>query len=139
MLTQELQQKLLLKLSPQQIQLMKLIQLPTVALEQRIKNEIEENPALEEIISDENLQNDENQQIENNEFEDIKNTDEDNDTEENLSSELFVDDADSLEELGFSDNDDEYINDNSDEIAYYKLNINNSSPDENNNSIPFST
>lgn len=49
MLTQKLQQKLLQKLSPQQIQLMKLIQIPTVALEQRIKQEIEENPALEEI------------------------------------------------------------------------------------------
>lgn len=49
MLTQQLQQKLLQKLSPQQIQLMKLIQIPTVALEQRIKQEIEDNPALEEV------------------------------------------------------------------------------------------
>jgi RNA polymerase sigma-54 factor len=40
--------KLLQKLSPQQIQLMKLLQLPTVALEQRIKEELEINPALEE-------------------------------------------------------------------------------------------
>lgn len=40
--------KLLQKLSPQQIQLMKLLQLPTVALEQRIKEELELNPALEE-------------------------------------------------------------------------------------------
>lgn len=52
MLTQRLQQKLLQKLSPQQIQLMKLIQIPTVALEQRIKQEIEENPALEEADED---------------------------------------------------------------------------------------
>ncbi len=36
------------RLSPQQIQLMKLLQVPTVELEQRIKQEIEENPALEE-------------------------------------------------------------------------------------------
>ena len=36
------------KLSPQQIQLMKLLQVPTALLEQRIKEEIEENPALEE-------------------------------------------------------------------------------------------
>ena len=36
------------KLSPQQIQLMKLIQLPVMALEQRIKEELETNPALEE-------------------------------------------------------------------------------------------
>jgi len=47
MLRQTLEQKLLQKLSPQQIQLMKLLQIPTVAIEQRIKQEIEENPALE--------------------------------------------------------------------------------------------
>ena len=48
MLRQIQTQKLLQKLSPQQIQLMKLLQLPTIALEQRIKEEIEINPALEE-------------------------------------------------------------------------------------------
>lgn len=48
MLDQRLQQKLGLKLSPQQIQLMKLLQVPTAQLEQRIKEEIEANPALEE-------------------------------------------------------------------------------------------
>lgn len=48
MLRQSLQQKLQQKLSPQQIQLMKLLQVPTVELEQRIKDEIEDNPALEE-------------------------------------------------------------------------------------------
>lgn len=48
MLKQSLQQKLLQKLSPQQIQLMKLIQLPTIALEQRIEKELEENPVLDE-------------------------------------------------------------------------------------------
>ena len=47
MLKQHLQLKLAQKLSPQQIQLMKLIQLPTLDFEQRIQNEIEENPALE--------------------------------------------------------------------------------------------
>jgi len=47
-LKQTQQLKLLQKLSPQQIQLMKLLQLPTVALEQRIKEELEINPALEE-------------------------------------------------------------------------------------------
>jgi RNA polymerase sigma-54 factor len=41
------QQRLMLKLSPQQIQLMKLLQVPTAQLEERIKEEIEENPALE--------------------------------------------------------------------------------------------
>lgn len=48
MLNQRLSQKLLLKLSPQQIQLMKLLQVPTAQLEQRIKEELEANPALEE-------------------------------------------------------------------------------------------
>jgi RNA polymerase sigma-54 factor len=48
MLKQHLAQKLQQKLSPQQIQMMKLLQVPTLELEQRIKEEIEENPALEE-------------------------------------------------------------------------------------------
>lgn len=47
-LGQRLQQKLLQKLSPQQIQLMKLLQVPTANLEERIKEELEENPALEQ-------------------------------------------------------------------------------------------
>ncbi len=51
-LRQTQQFKLLQKLSPQQIQLMKLLQLPTVALEQRIKEELELNPALEEDLND---------------------------------------------------------------------------------------
>ncbi len=46
-LSQSLQQKLLQKLSPQQIQLMKLLQIPTANLEERVKEELEENPALE--------------------------------------------------------------------------------------------
>ena len=48
MLKQNLQQKLLQKLSPQQIQLIKLLEVPTIQLEQRIKKELEENPVLEE-------------------------------------------------------------------------------------------
>ncbi|MDP4666086.1 MAG: RNA polymerase factor sigma-54 [Flavobacteriaceae bacterium] len=48
MLKQSLQHKLLQKLSPQQIQLMKLLQVPTIELEQRIKEELEANPALDE-------------------------------------------------------------------------------------------
>ena len=58
MLNQRLQQKLLQKLSPQQILLMKLLQIHSMALEQRIKQEIEENPALEEIGSIEDDSND---------------------------------------------------------------------------------
>ncbi|WP_423147962.1 RNA polymerase factor sigma-54 [Rubrolithibacter danxiaensis] len=49
MLKQNLQQKLLQKLSPQQIQFIKLLQVPTVALDTRIKEELEENPALEDL------------------------------------------------------------------------------------------
>lgn len=53
MLKQTLQQKMLQKLSPQQIQFIKLLQVPTAMLEQRIKEELEENPALEESEWDE--------------------------------------------------------------------------------------
>ena len=60
--------KLLQKLSPQQIQLMKLLQLPTVALEQRIKEELEINPALEEDISD--LEN----EVVENEYDEVEST-----------------------------------------------------------------
>ncbi|RYE16500.1 MAG: RNA polymerase sigma-54 factor, partial [Sphingobacteriaceae bacterium] len=49
MLRQNLQQKLLQKLSPQQIQFIKLLQVPTVSLDARIKEELEDNPALEDL------------------------------------------------------------------------------------------
>jgi RNA polymerase sigma-54 factor len=55
MLKQRLQQKLLQKLSPQQIQMIKLLEVPTLQIEQRIKKELEENPALEEGPDDEDL------------------------------------------------------------------------------------
>lgn len=58
MLKQTLQQKLLQKLSPQQIQLMKLLQVPTIELEQRIKEELEANPALDEGREEENTEYD---------------------------------------------------------------------------------
>jgi RNA polymerase sigma-54 factor len=51
-LYQGLNQKLLQKLSPQQIQLMKLLQVPTAILDERIKEELEENPALEQADED---------------------------------------------------------------------------------------
>ncbi|MDD4829709.1 MAG: RNA polymerase factor sigma-54 [Bacteroidales bacterium] len=63
MISTSLLQKLQQKLSPQQIQLMKLLQLPTFALEQRIKEEIERNPTLEEDESD---KNEDSQEEENN-------------------------------------------------------------------------
>ena len=46
-------QRMETKLSPQQIQLMKLLQLPLIELEQRIKEEIEANPALEDTYENE--------------------------------------------------------------------------------------
>ena len=69
MLNQKLQLKLSQKLSPQQIQLMKLIQLTTAELEQKIKNEIEENPAIE--LGKESLENDSNEFESNNEEGDV--------------------------------------------------------------------
>ncbi|MEI8073776.1 MAG: RNA polymerase factor sigma-54 [Bacteroidota bacterium] len=64
-LSQSLQQKLLQKLSPQQIQLMKLLQIPTANLEERVKEELEENPALEmsEEGSDDEFSEDQQEQI----------------------------------------------------------------------------
>ncbi|MCK5028037.1 MAG: RNA polymerase factor sigma-54 [Bacteroidales bacterium] len=66
MLKQSLQQKLLQKLSPQQIQMIKLLEIPTIQLEQRIKKELEENPVLEEGASEEDLPNDEEEITEDN-------------------------------------------------------------------------
>ena len=63
MLKQGQYQKLLQKLSPQQIQLMKLLQVPTAQLEERIKEELEVNPALEEGNKEEDVKSsDDNQQ-----------------------------------------------------------------------------
>jgi RNA polymerase sigma-54 factor len=61
MLKQRLQQKLLQKLSPQQIQMIKLLEVPTLQMEQRIKKELEENPALEEGTDDEEIPSEEEQ------------------------------------------------------------------------------
>jgi len=58
MLRQFNQQKLLQKLSPQQIQLMKLLQVPTASLEERIKEELEDNPALEYELDNDNSEPD---------------------------------------------------------------------------------
>ncbi|NVO09907.1 MAG: RNA polymerase factor sigma-54 [Bacteroidales bacterium] len=73
MLKQRLQQKLLQKLSPQQIQVIKLLEIPTMLLEQRIKKELEENPTLEE--GDELDDNYEQEEL-NTQEEDNKNDDE---------------------------------------------------------------
>lgn len=116
MLNQKLQQKLLQKLSPQQIQLMKLLEIPTAELEQRVKQEIEENPALEGDDDDDITDNQEDS------FDDDENGETDESDEINESKE----DDFSLED--FMDDDD---------IPEYKLTVNNSSSDDEDRSIPF--
>jgi RNA polymerase sigma-54 factor len=105
MLGQRLSQKMLQKLSPQQIQLMKLLQVPTSLLEQRIKEELEINPALEESVSDfDNQKEDlaEPQEINDNE-DDYSEKSDDDDFADNLDiSEYTKDDYD------YNDGDDGY-------------------------------
>ena len=66
-LRQTLSLKLEQRLSPQQIQLIKLLQVPTMELDARIKQELEENPALDEGAEerDEDSSNDEEDYNEN--------------------------------------------------------------------------
>lgn len=109
MLKQRLQQKLLQKLSPQQIQMIKLLEIPTMQLEQRIKAEIEENPALEEGAIEEELRTEP--------------------LEEDVSSDPRDKDKD---EFTLED----YIQD--DETPSYKLNAQNYSKDDKREEIPFS-
>lgn len=117
MLNQRLQQKLLQKLSPQQIQVIKLLEIPTIQLEQRIKKELEENPALEEGVElEDSYKENENSEIE---------VDSENENEE------FEDDKE-LNEFSLED----YIED--DEIPNYKLSANNYSQDDERKEIPFS-
>ncbi len=110
---QGLIQKLALqqKLSPQQILLMKLLQIPTMALEQRIKQEIEENPALEDLAESED------------EYKDP-------DSEDDFENEF---DNESSDEFDLHD----YIDD--DEIPSYKLQANNYSSDDDRKEIPFAS
>ena len=94
MLKQSLSQKMLQKLSPQQIQLMKLLQIPTATLDQRIKEELEANPALEEGDEDEEHMEafgdmDENNK---NEEEDYSETPSMEDVDEGFLSEVMDDD-----------------------------------------------
>lgn len=109
MLKQHLQFKLSQKLSPQQIQLMKLIQLPTQAFEQRLKQELEENPALES--GKEELENIDD------EFAD--------DFEENDNETIEAEDI----------NIDDYLSD--DEIPDYRTQANNYSSDDEEKSVPY--
>ncbi len=113
MLKQQLNFKLSQKLSPQQIQLMKLIQLPTQAFEQRIAQELEENPALEggkesDSASDDEYDNDDYDSYE--------------EGNEVIETDINVDD---------------YLSD--DEIPSYKLSANNYSSDDEEKQTPFAS
>lgn len=109
MLKQQLTQKLQQKLSPAQIQVIKMLEIPTLELEERIRQEIEENPALEE--GKENSESNE----EMDEFAD-------NDEYDGNNDDFDMDD---------------YMAD--DDIPDYKLQINNSSKDDKREDIPFSS
>ncbi|MGB5436325.1 MAG: RNA polymerase factor sigma-54 [Maribacter sp.] len=110
MLKQHLQFKLSQKLSPQQIQLMKLIQLPTQAFEQRLKQEMEENPALE-------------------------GGKEESDTIEDEFDEPYDSELDS-DNINTDDiNIDDYLSD--DEIPDYRTKSNNYSADDDEKSVPY--
>ncbi|MBG7629034.1 MAG: RNA polymerase factor sigma-54 [Bacteroidetes bacterium] len=111
MLKQSLNFKLLQKLSPQQIQLMKLIQLPTQAFEQKLEQELEENPALEGGAEVDN------------EFSD-SNVDEYDDT---------GNDSINAEDINI----DEYLSD--DEIPNYKTQANNYSADDEDKQVPYAS
>ena len=111
MLKQYLQFKLSQKLSPQQIQLMKLIQLPTQAFEERIKQELEENMALER-----------GKEGENEDFETGYRDDHIQDNDQINADDINVDD---------------YLSD--DEIPDYRLRVNNYSAEEDDKSIPYAS
>ncbi|MBT8264545.1 MAG: RNA polymerase factor sigma-54 [Muriicola sp.] len=110
MLKQHLQFKLSQKLSPQQIQLMKLIQLPTQAFEQRLKQELEENPALESGKEENDSLKDE--------LDDLYDGEEESET-------INADDI----------NIDDYLSD--DEIPDYRTQTSNYSADDDEKSVPY--
>jgi len=114
MLKHSLQFKLSQKLSPQQIQLMKLIQLPTQAFEQRLQEELVENPALEESSKEDNYEADDYE---------VNTNDDDYDDYDN-------------EHIDAEDiNIDEYLS--NDETPDYKYQTNNYSDDDDDKSLPF--
>ena len=111
MLKQYLNFKISQKLSPQQIQLMKLVQLPTQAFEERIKQELEENLALERGKDD---------------------------ATEDLDERYSNDDYDDNTQINTEDiNVDDYLSD--DEIPDYRLHANNYSSDQDDKSIPYAS
>lgn len=115
-LSQGLYQKQLQKLSPQQIQLMKLLQVPTAILEERIKEEIEENPALEEA-----------EEGHEDEYDEVKDEfkDGEDDFEPDGSTEEY-------ENIDIS----EYVNEGDDEVADYRLKDDNYPEADDNRTMP---
>src|SRR5687767_9425568 len=120
-LSQSLQQKLLQKLSPQQIQLMKLLQVPTANLEERIKEEMEENPALE-------LEEEKHDEYEESKDEFSENGEETFDEPDGSENDY--------DNIDISD----YVQDGDDEIADYKLRDDHyNNDDDDKKTIPFKT
>lgn len=111
-------QKMLQKLSPQQILLMKLLQIPTMELSSRIKEEIEENPALEEGETEN--------------FDDEMTSNEDDNFDDNQDEYEDSDDYDPLADF------DDYLQDGDDDEAAYKLRTNNYSRDDEHYEAPIS-
>lgn len=116
-LHQNLQQKLLQKLSPQQIQLMKLLQVPTAILDERIKEEMEENPALEQV-----------EEGHEDEFE-PKDEFADSGDEEDYEKDGSEDEYDNIDIS-------EYVQDGDDEVGDYKLRDDNYPEQDDNKVIP---
>lgn len=127
MLDQKLQQKLQQKLSPQQIQVIKMLEIPTIELDTRIKEEIEENPALEIDGEDE----DEEQE----QFEDSDDTSSD-DTDDTDDQGVDGDDTVEKDDENNEFDIDDYFHE--DEYSNYRESVNNTSPDAENKEIPFS-
>src|ERR1035437_6746940 len=115
-LSQSLQQKLLQKLSPQQIQLMKLLQVQTAHLEERVKEELEENPALE-TGEDGNADNFEETKAE------LETPEEEYEAEGS---------EDEYEKIDIS----EYVTDSDDDVGDYKLRDDNYPDAEENKVVP---
>ena len=128
MLNQRLSLKLQQKLSPQQIQLMKLLQIPTMELEQRIKEEMEINPALEEGEETD----DELEEATEDTDEELK--DEEEETPEN-EEELEEEKQEELKDEEDHDIDD-FFDEDDDGIPDYKLSANNTSPDDERKEVP---
>lgn len=117
-LSQTLQQKLLQKLSPQQIQLMKLLQIPTANLEERIKEELEENPALE--VAEEGQESDDMK-------DEFQTTEAESDDYEADGSE------DDYDNIDISD----YVSEGDDEVGDYKLRDDNYPEADDKKTLPF--